>query len=102
MSPTSPSNENSGNGSGRLHETARRDKLHKIAQMGIDPWGARFDNRDLIGDIRRRAGEVKFHIEAGALLDLPDPNADPELNFRQCGAAMGTGPRWGQPSFCQD
>ena len=91
MSPTLPSNEKSGEGSGSLHETARRDKLRKIAEMGIDPWGARFDNRDLIGDIRRRASEVKFHTEAGALLDLPDPNADPELNFRQWVSDQGKG-----------
>jgi hypothetical protein len=35
-----------------VHESARREKLRKIIQMGIDPWGGRFDDRSHIGDIR--------------------------------------------------
>ena len=35
-------------------EAARREKLRKIAALGVDPWGGRFDDRTLIGDIRDR------------------------------------------------
>ncbi len=40
-------------------ETARREKLRKIQELGIDPWGSRFDNHQPIGDIRAREDEIK-------------------------------------------
>jgi lysyl-tRNA synthetase, class II len=39
-------------------EAARRDKLRKIAEMGVDPWGSRFDGHQAIGDIRNRIDEI--------------------------------------------
>jgi lysyl-tRNA synthetase, class II len=39
-------------------EAARREKLRKICEMGIDPWGARFDEHQPIGEIRAREGEI--------------------------------------------
>jgi lysyl-tRNA synthetase class 2 len=39
-------------------EAARREKLRKIQEMGIDPWGQRFDGHQAIGPIRAREGEV--------------------------------------------
>ena len=72
-------------------ESARREKLAKITQMGIDPWGGRFDDRTPIGQIRDRRGEVKLQAEDGRTLDLPDPEADPELDFRQWLADNGPG-----------
>lgn len=50
---------------------ARRKKLEQIIELGLDPWGGRFDNRDLIGDIRARESEIKFVDEAGAEHELP-------------------------------
>jgi len=41
-----------------MHEAARRDKLRKIRELGIDPWGQRFDDHQRIGDIRAREGEI--------------------------------------------
>jgi lysyl-tRNA synthetase class 2 len=35
------------------HEADRRAKLAAIANLGVDPWGQRFDGRQLIGDIRQ-------------------------------------------------
>ena len=55
---------------GRI-EIARRDKLRKILELGVDPWGGRFDDRHLIGDIRGRASELKFRPESGAEIELP-------------------------------
>ena len=41
-----------------FHEAARREKLRKIEELGIDPWGSRFDDHLPIGDIRGREGEI--------------------------------------------
>lgn len=74
-----------------VHESARRDKLRKIVQMGIDPWGGRFDQRSHIGDIRARSAEIKFRSEAGECLDLPDVDDRPDLDFRQWLQQQGPG-----------
>lgn len=39
-------------------EAARRDKLRRIQELGIDPWGGRFDGVEPIGRIRAREGEI--------------------------------------------
>ena len=39
-------------------EAARREKLRKIQELGKDPWGARFDNHQPIGQIRARECEI--------------------------------------------
>jgi lysyl-tRNA synthetase class 2 len=72
-------------------EAARREKMRKIAEMGFDPWGGRFDNRDLIGDLRARICEVKYRLEDGTAIDLPDLDSDEEINFRQWMADQGKG-----------
>jgi lysyl-tRNA synthetase, class II len=33
-------------------EAARRDKLHRIEALGLDPWGQRFDGHAAIADVR--------------------------------------------------
>src|SRR3954454_604977 len=33
-------------------ETVRREKLEKIAALGFDPWGRRFDDHQAIGAVR--------------------------------------------------
>jgi len=43
---------------GEALEAARREKLRKIEEMGIDPWGGRFDQQQPIGEIRAREGEI--------------------------------------------
>ena len=40
-------------------EAARREKLKKIEELGIDPWGGRFDDHSPIGEIRLREGEIE-------------------------------------------
>ena len=39
-------------------EAARRAKLEKIRELGLDPWGGRFDGHVPIGRIRDRADEI--------------------------------------------
>ena len=50
---------------------ARRAKLARIAELGHDPWGGRFDDRELIGDIRGRADEIVYRKADGAKMSLP-------------------------------
>lgn len=80
-----------------IHEAARRDKLRKIAEMGIDPWGGRFDDRAYIGDIRARAAEIKFQKESGEAVELPNLAGSEPVDFRawmqQQGPGELTGPR---------
>ncbi len=64
------------------HESARRDKLRKITELGHDPWGGRFDGRSLIGELRARRGEIHFAKEGGQQVPLPDRDAQPDLDFR--------------------
>ena len=73
-------------------EEARRQKLERIAELGHDPWGGRFDDRQFIGDLRARAGEIKFSTEKAGQIDLPaELESDPEFNFRQWLADEGPG-----------
>ena len=32
----------------QMHEASRREKMRKIEELGLDPWGSRFDDRLLI------------------------------------------------------
>jgi len=52
---------------GKMLEAARREKLSKIRELGIDPWGGRFDDHMPIGQIRSREGEI-----------VVEPVTDPE------------------------
>lgn len=63
---------------------ARREKKDAIAALGVDPWGQRLDDHTPIGDVRARAGEVKYRFEDGTEVELPDfENAAEDFNFRQ-------------------
>jgi lysyl-tRNA synthetase class 2 len=50
--------------------------------LGVDPWGSRFDNRSLIGELRDRAKEIRFVKESGQQVEIPDRTAQPDLDFR--------------------
>ena len=77
----------------QMHVVARRDKLRQIQKLGIDPWGSRFDDRQLIGEIRDRLSEIQFQQEDGTLIDLPDLECDVEerVNMRQWRSDQGPG-----------
>jgi lysyl-tRNA synthetase, class II len=74
-----------------VHEAARREKLAKIAALGHDPWGQRFDDHIAIGILQARAGEVKLQLADGRTLDVPDPKADAAIDFRVWLAEQGQG-----------
>jgi lysyl-tRNA synthetase class 2 len=77
----------------QMHVAARRDKLRQIQKLGIDPWGSRFDDRQLIGEIRDRISEVQFQQEDGTRIDLPDLECDVDdrVNMRQWRSDQGPG-----------
>ena len=64
-------------------EESRRNKLQKIIELGHDPFGQRFDDRDLIGTIRERADEIKYKTEAGTAIDLPTDEELGEKSFKE-------------------
>ncbi|MDR1485975.1 MAG: lysine--tRNA ligase [Planctomycetaceae bacterium] len=45
-------------GAGVVLEAARREKLRKIAALGFDPWGSRFDGHQAIADIRNLSDQI--------------------------------------------
>ncbi len=73
-------------------ETARREKLQRIIDLGHDPWGSRLDDHAPISEIRARAGEIVFQTASGEEVSLPDLDSTPEdFNFRQWLADQGPG-----------
>jgi len=62
---STPNDDGSAKGGDAL-QAARRKKLRKIEEMGIDPWGGRFDGHIPIGQIRAREDEIVVHpLEEG-------------------------------------
>ena len=61
---------------------ARRNKLQRLAEAGIDPWGSRFDDRHPIGELRERCGEVYLQTAAGERIDLPAELGNEGFDFR--------------------
>ena len=60
-------------------EAARREKLRKIREMGIDPWGSRFDGHQPIGEIRDREGEITVDAAGGEKGDHPPEQHGPKV-----------------------
>jgi len=77
-------------GDGTDPRVARREKLRQIEALGIDPFGSRFDDRDLIGDCHARAAEIRFKTADGNELELPDVTAE-SVDYRQWKSDNGPG-----------
>lgn len=69
---------------------ARRNKLEKIIEQGIDPYGQRFDDRSLIGDIRARTAEIKYVVD-GNTIDVPEITEASDINFKEWKQEQGAG-----------
>ena len=72
-------------------EAARRTKLNRLIQLGLDPYGQRFDDRSWIGDIRQRTGEIQFHRESGETVELPNQLDQEDFDFRGWLKEQGSG-----------
>ncbi|MEM8734981.1 MAG: lysine--tRNA ligase [Planctomycetota bacterium] len=64
------------------HHESRLAKLSKIEEMGVDPWGQRFADRTWNADARARKDEIKFRLEDGTEIDLPDLDGDEDIDYR--------------------
>lgn len=74
-----------------MHEAARRQKLARLHELGIDPWGGRFSNRDAIVDVRSRICEITFVDAAGNSRPLPEPAVQEGAGWQAWLAAQGDG-----------
>ena len=72
-------------------QAARRAKMQKLMDLGVDPWGQRFDDRSLIGPIRERISEIKYRTEDGQEIDLPAELGNEGFDFRAWKAEQGKG-----------
>jgi lysyl-tRNA synthetase class 2 len=77
------------------HEGSRAEKLRRIEELGIDPWGGRFDGHSAIADVLklptdipddrrprvRIAGRIVSRREGGKIhfLDVKDASGEPTL-----------------------
>ena len=72
-------------------EESRRHKLNQIIELGHDPYGQRFDDRQWVNDIRDRIKDIKFVTEDGKTLDLPSETDVPQEEFRNWLSEQGKG-----------
>ncbi|MDG1872495.1 MAG: lysine--tRNA ligase [Mariniblastus sp.] len=72
-------------------DASRRIKLEKLIELGYDPYGHRFDDRDMIGKIRSRQSEIKFVSESGEESELPTDEELGETSFRDWCKEQGKG-----------
>jgi lysyl-tRNA synthetase class 2 len=64
---------------GAALEAARRDKLRKIIELGIDPWGGRFDDHQPIGEIRGRVDEIVVEPTGDCQVGRPPVERGPKV-----------------------
>ena len=83
--------ENQDNTAGAEGEDPRRNKLDRIIELGVDPYGQRFDDREWIGAIRDRVSEIQFHKSDGGQVALPSEEEVPGDQFRTWLADQGEG-----------
>lgn len=71
---------------------ARRKKMQRVMELGIDPWGARFDDRMMIGEIRDQKDSIRYTTADGQELELPDLSTQEQRDqFKDWIAEQGKG-----------
>ena len=90
MNELTNSNENDG----KDPRVARREKMRQIEELGLDPWGSRFDDRSLISECQARQSEIQWTQEDGNAIPLPDLTSD-GFDFRQWKSENGPGEQLG-------
>ena len=79
------------NDGGLAPEESRRNNLNRIIELGFDPWGQRFDDRNMIADIQDRVAEIKFVTESGENISLPNDEELGDDSFRDWCKKQGKG-----------
>lgn len=80
------------------HQAARMAKMQKIVDMGIDPWGHHFPDRQLTSEIRSRSSEIKYRLADGKVIELPNfetSQPDETIDYRAWKTQQGTGEEFG-------
>ncbi|OHB74988.1 MAG: lysine--tRNA ligase [Planctomycetes bacterium RBG_16_64_10] len=75
-------------------EASRREKLRKIQDLGLDPWGGRFDGHRPIGTIRGAADQLRWVRADGTSVEPPP--VDGTVDFREWLTGQGPG-EWTGP-----
>ncbi len=60
-------------------EEARREKLRKIRDLGVDPWGSRFDGHQPISEIRAREAEITVESAGDCQTGRPPEQQGPRV-----------------------
>lgn len=60
-------------------EAARRDKIHKLRELGIDPWGSRFDDHQPIAEVRAREAEIVVEPTGDCATGAPPQQHGPKV-----------------------
>lgn len=75
-----------------MHEASRRQKLTRLQELGVDPWGTRFDDRTSIAVVRNRSGSILFvKDDDGSEIPLPREAGEEGFAFQEWLAAQGKG-----------
>ncbi len=70
---------------------ARRKKMERLIESGIDPWGHRFDGRQAIADIRSKSSEIYLETEAKQRVELPPEIGTEGFDVRAWMSQVGKG-----------
>lgn len=76
-------------------QAARLNKLRKIEERGIDPWGGYFPDRALIKAVRAQSDQVKYRLATGAELALPDLDGETPVDYAKWKTEQGAGEELG-------
>ncbi|TWU55818.1 lysine--tRNA ligase [Rubripirellula reticaptiva] len=86
--------DDSNPGDGTDPRVARREKMRQIVERGVDPFGCRFDNRDLVDRCQTLGADVKWTKADGTDVPLPD-FTDESLDYRKWKTDNGPGEETG-------
>ncbi len=64
---------------GAMLEAARRDKIQRLLDLGVDPWGHRFDGHNPIGQIRAREDEITVEPTGDCATGQPPQQHGPKV-----------------------
>ncbi len=70
---------------------SRRKKQQRLIELGVDPFGQRFDDRQWIKSIRAQISEIAYRTPDGRTIPLPSITEATKADFRSWLAQQGPG-----------